>query len=121
MFLSKCVDHKIFFFLATTLLDIKSLKRIARVLIASIKIVGVKKSTKISSNACKQYQRHRPAGLLLWFVLVCRVMPRSLMFQDKLQLYKAKSSIFNSCFFILLYQLREKHFRETDSLEMSIS
>ena len=50
----------------------------------------------------------RPAGLLLWFVLVCRVMPtevmpRSLMFQDKLQLYKAKSSTFNSCFFILLY------------------
>ena len=46
---------------------------------------------------------HRSAGLLLWFVLVCRVMPRSLMFQDKLQLYKAKSSIFNSCFFVLLY------------------
>ena len=44
----------------------------------------------------------RLAGLLLWFVLVCRVMPCSFMFQDKLQLYKAKSSIFNSCFFILL-------------------
>ena len=40
-----------------------------------------------------QYQ-DRPAGLLLWFVLVCRVMPRSLMFQDKLQLYKVKSSKF---------------------------
>ena len=36
-------------------------------------------------NRC-QYQ-DRPAGLLLWFVLVCRVMPRSLMCQDKLQLY----------------------------------
>ena len=53
-------------------------------------------------STADQYQ-DRPAGLLLWFVLVCRVMPRSLMFQDKLQLYKAKSSIFNSCFFILLY------------------
>ena len=32
-------------------------------------------------NRC-QYQ-DRPAGLLLWFVLVCRViMPRSLMFQN---------------------------------------
>ena len=50
-------------------------------------------------STADQYQ-DRPAGLLLWFVLVCRVMPRSLMFQDKLQLYKAKSSIFNSCFFI---------------------
>ena len=53
-------------------------------------------------STADQYQ-DRPAGLLLWFVLVCRVMPRSLMFQDKLQLYKATSSIFNSCFFILLY------------------
>ena len=53
-------------------------------------------------STADQYQ-DRPAGILLWFVLVCRVMPRSLMFQDKLQLYKAKSSIFNSCFFILLY------------------
>ena len=40
-------------------------------------------------STADQYQ-DRPAGLLLWFVLVCRVMPRSLMFQDKLQLYKAK-------------------------------
>ena len=53
-------------------------------------------------STADQYQ-DRPAGLLLWFVLVCRVMPRSLMFQDTLQLYKAKSSIFNSCFLILLY------------------
>ena len=53
-------------------------------------------------STADQYQ-DRPAGLLVWFVLVCRVMPRSLMFQDKLQLYKAKSSIFNSCFSILLY------------------
>ena len=53
-------------------------------------------------STADQYQ-DRPAGLSLWFVLVCRVMPRSFMFQDKLQLYKAKSSIFNSCFFILLY------------------
>ena len=53
-------------------------------------------------STADQYQ-DRPAGLSLWFVLVCRVMPRSLMFQDKLQLYKAKSSVFNSCFFILLY------------------
>ena len=56
----------------------------------------------------------RPAGLLLWFVLLCRVygrvMPRSLMFQDKLQLYKAKSSIFNSCFFILLGPVVSKAF-----------
>ena len=50
-------------------------------------------------STADQYQ-DRPAGLLLWFVLICRVMPRSLMFQDKLQLYKA---IFNSCFSILLY------------------
>ena len=56
----------------------------------------------LMGSTADQYQ-DRPAGLLLWFVLVCRVMPRSLMFQDKLQLYKAKSSIFNSCFFILLY------------------
>ena len=35
-------------------------------------------------STADQYQ-DRPAGLLLWFVLVCRVMPRSLMFQDKLQ------------------------------------
>ena len=56
----------------------------------------------LMGSTADQYQ-DRPAGLLLWFVLVCRVMPRSLMFQDKLQLYKAKSSIFYSCFFILLY------------------
>ena len=56
----------------------------------------------LMGSTADQYQ-DRPAGLLLWFVLVCRVMPRSLMFQDKLQLYKAKSSICNSCFFILLY------------------
>ena len=37
-------------------------------------------------STADQYQ-DRPAGLLLWFVLVCRVMPRSLTFQDKLQLY----------------------------------
>ena len=36
-----------------------------------------------------QYQ-DRPAGLLLWFVLVCRVMPRSLMFQDKLHYTRPK-------------------------------
>ena len=56
----------------------------------------------LMGSTADQYQV-RPAGLLLCFVLVCRVMPRSLMFQEKLQLYKAKSSIFNSCFFILLY------------------
>ena len=56
----------------------------------------------LMGSTADQYH-DRPAGLLLWFVLVCRVMPRSLMFQDKLQLYKAKSSTFNSCFFILLY------------------
>ena len=56
----------------------------------------------LMGSTADQYQ-DRSAGLLLWFVLVCRVMPRSLMFQDKLQLYKAKSSIFNSGFFILLY------------------
>ena len=56
----------------------------------------------LMGSTADQYQ-DRPAGLLLWFVLVCRVMPRSWMFQDKLQLYKAKSSIFNSCFSILLY------------------
>ena len=39
-------------------------------------------------STADQYQ-DRPAGLLLWFVLVCRVIPRSLMFQDKLQLYRA--------------------------------
>ena len=38
-------------------------------------------------STADQYQ-DRPAGPLLWFVLVCRVMPRSLMFQDKLQLYR---------------------------------
>ena len=57
---------------------------------------------RVIADGVNEYQ-DRPAGLLLWFVLVCRVMPRSLIFQDKLQLYKAKSSIFNSCFFILLY------------------
>ena len=40
-------------------------------------------------STADQYQ-DRSAGLSLWFVLMCRVMPRSLMFQDKLQLYKAK-------------------------------
>ena len=41
-----------------------------------------------NGSTADQYQ-DRPAGLLLWFVLVCRVIPRSLMFQDKLQLYRA--------------------------------
>ena len=38
----------------------------------------------LMGSTADQYQ-DRPAGLLLWFVLVCRVMPRSLMFQEKLQ------------------------------------
>ena len=62
-----------------------------------------------NGSTADQYQ-DRPAGLLLWFVLVCRIMPSSLMFQDKLQLYKAKCSIFNGCFFILLGPVVSKAF-----------